>query len=90
MPLSAAQAGIWLGQQLDPSNPAYNTGECIEILGAVDPAAFERAATAYALPAGTQWEWPALRSNGSTFTARTLSLYFVHDIRHHLWGPSSS
>ena len=48
-------------------------------------AAFERAATAYALPAGTQWEWPALRSNGSTFTARTLSLYFVHDIRHHLW-----
>ena len=43
LPLSAAQAGIWLGQQLDPSNPAYNTGECIEILGAVDPAAFERA-----------------------------------------------
>ena len=43
LPLSAAQAGIWLGQQLDPSNPAYNTAECIEILGAIDPAAFERA-----------------------------------------------
>jgi len=43
LPLSAAQAGIWLGQQLDPSNPAYNTAECIEILGTVAPAAFERA-----------------------------------------------
>ena len=26
-----------------------------------------------------------MRSNGSRFTARTLALYFVHDIRHHLW-----
>jgi nonribosomal peptide synthetase MxcG len=43
LPLSAAQAGIWLGQQLDPSNPAYNTAECIEILGNIKPAAFERA-----------------------------------------------
>ena len=51
--------------------------------------AFERAATAYALPSGTQWEWPALRSNGSAFTARTLSLYFVHDIHHHLWDVNA-
>jgi hypothetical protein len=50
--------------------------------------AFEAAATAYALPSGTQWEWPALRSNGSQFTARTLALYFAHDIRHHLWDLS--
>ena len=48
-------------------------------------AAFEAAATAYARPVGEQWEWPALRSNGSRFTARTLALYFIHDIRHHLW-----
>ena len=47
--------------------------------------AFDAAATAYARPSGTQWEWPALRSNGSEFTARTLSLYLLHDIRHHLW-----
>ena len=47
--------------------------------------AFDAAATAYARPSGRQWEWPALRSNGSEFTARTLSLYFLHDIRHHLW-----
>ncbi|CAN7567700.1 DinB family protein [Terrabacter sp. LjRoot27] len=52
-------------------------------------AAFEAAATAYALPAGTQWEWPALRSNGSEFTARTLALYFTHDIRHHLWDVNA-
>src|SRR6478752_1853533 len=52
-------------------------------------AAFEAAATAYALPSGTQWECPALRSNGSEFTARTLSLYFTHDIRHHLWDVNA-
>jgi nonribosomal peptide synthetase MxcG len=43
MPLSAAQSGIWLGQQLDPDNPVYNTAECIEIRGPVDPVMFERA-----------------------------------------------
>ncbi|WP_225411400.1 myxochelin non-ribosomal peptide synthetase MxcG [Stigmatella hybrida] len=42
-PLSAAQHGIWLGQQLDLKSPVYNAGECIEILGAVDPALFEAA-----------------------------------------------
>ncbi|GAA5036325.1 maleylpyruvate isomerase N-terminal domain-containing protein [Terrabacter aeriphilus] len=46
--------------------------------------ACDAAATAYALPEGTQWAWPARRSNGSAFTARTLALYFAHDIRHHL------
>ncbi|TKD11801.1 myxochelin non-ribosomal peptide synthetase MxcG [Polyangium fumosum] len=40
-PLSAAQHGIWLGQELDPTLPIYNAGECIEIGGAVDPAVFE-------------------------------------------------
>jgi hypothetical protein len=48
-------------------------------------AAFEEAASVFARPGREQWEWPALRSNGSRFTARTLALYFVHDIRHHLW-----
>ncbi|MEW1951834.1 DinB family protein [Terrabacter sp. NPDC080008] len=52
-------------------------------------AACETAATAYARPSGTQWEWPALRSNGSRFTARTLALYFVHDVRHHLWDVTA-
>ena len=52
-------------------------------------AAFEVAATAYARPAGDEWEWPALRSNGSRFTARTLALYFSHDIRHHLWDVNA-
>ena len=51
--------------------------------------AFEAAATAYALPSGPEWEWPARRSNGSLFTARTLALYFVHDIRHHLWDVTA-
>ncbi|MGK3993744.1 myxochelin non-ribosomal peptide synthetase MxcG [Sorangium sp. So ce1024] len=35
-PLSAAQHGIWLGQQLAPASPVYNAGECVEIPGPVD------------------------------------------------------
>lgn len=42
-PLSAAQHGIWLGQQLAPDSPLYNAAECVEILGPVDPARFETA-----------------------------------------------
>lgn len=41
-PLSAAQKGIWLGQQLHPNNPLYNTAECVEIRGALDVSLFER------------------------------------------------
>ncbi|MDN5790418.1 MAG: DinB family protein [Micrococcales bacterium] len=43
------------------------------------------ASAAYGLPEGEQWQWPALRSNGSRFTAETLAQYFAHDVRHHLW-----
>lgn len=56
-----------------------------EQVGAELAAALDEAAAAFARPAGEQWEWPALRSNGSRFTARTLALYFLHDVRHHLW-----
>jgi nonribosomal peptide synthetase MxcG len=41
--LSAAQHGIWLGQQLDLNSPRYNTAECLEILGAIETARFEQA-----------------------------------------------
>lgn len=41
-PLSAAQQGIWLGQQLDPQSPLYNTAECLEISRPLDTALFER------------------------------------------------
>ena len=40
--LSAAQRGIWLAQQIDPTSPAYNIGEYIEILGSVDVVLFEQ------------------------------------------------
>ncbi|SDZ41128.1 nonribosomal peptide synthetase DhbF [Evansella caseinilytica] len=43
LPLSAAQLGIWFAQQLDPENPIYNTGEYVDIAGAVDPELFARA-----------------------------------------------
>ncbi|RKG99431.1 myxochelin non-ribosomal peptide synthetase MxcG [Corallococcus carmarthensis] len=42
-PLTAAQHGIWVGQQLDLQSPVYNAGECIEFQGAVDPVRFESA-----------------------------------------------
>jgi nonribosomal peptide synthetase DhbF len=43
LPLSGAQSGIWYAQQLDPSNPMYNTGEYVEIDGPVDQVTFEKA-----------------------------------------------
>ncbi len=36
LPLTAAQTGIWAGQQLDPTNTAYNTAEYLIINGPVD------------------------------------------------------
>lgn len=41
--LSAAQYGIWIGQQLDPDSPAYWTAEAVELCGELDVAAFEAA-----------------------------------------------
>src|SRR3981189_1075420 len=41
MPLSQGQFSIWLAQMLDPADPCYNIGECVEIAGAVDPRKFE-------------------------------------------------
>ncbi|RJL31017.1 amino acid adenylation domain-containing protein [Bailinhaonella thermotolerans] len=41
--MTAAQAGIWAGQRLDPASPAYNAAEYVEIPGAVDPWLFESA-----------------------------------------------
>ncbi len=42
LPLSAAQFGIWMGQQLALDSPAYNMGQFVEIEGPVDEAVFER------------------------------------------------
>ncbi|HEX2313256.1 MAG TPA: amino acid adenylation domain-containing protein, partial [Thermomonospora sp.] len=33
LPLTAAQTGIWLAQQMEPGNPAYNVGAYVEIPG---------------------------------------------------------
>ncbi|GAB1511654.1 amino acid adenylation domain-containing protein [Actinophytocola sp. KF-1] len=41
--LTAAQEGIWTGQEFDPDSPAFNTAEYVEIHGPVDIALFERA-----------------------------------------------
>ncbi|WP_338930732.1 amino acid adenylation domain-containing protein [Streptomyces netropsis] len=43
LPLLAAQSGILYAQVLDPGNPVYNTGDCVEIDGHLDEELFERA-----------------------------------------------
>ncbi len=42
--LSEAQAGLWYAQRLAPDNPAFNTAHAVWIEGALDVAAFARAA----------------------------------------------
>jgi nonribosomal peptide synthetase MxcG len=51
--LSAAQEGIFRGQQLDPASPSYGTAECIEIAGEVDTERLVRAIRAAVLEADT-------------------------------------
>ncbi|MFG2132156.1 amino acid adenylation domain-containing protein [Streptomyces sp. NPDC048751] len=43
LPLTAAQYGMWLAQQVNPENPMYSIAECVEISGEVDAASFEAA-----------------------------------------------
>lgn len=47
-------------------------------------AAADDAAGVFAGVSGAAWDRPGLRSNGSSFTVRTLGQYFVHDVIHHL------
>ncbi|MEN5060654.1 amino acid adenylation domain-containing protein [Luteimonas sp. TWI1416] len=43
-PLTQAQSGLWYAQRLAPDNPAFNTAHALWIDGALDVAAFVRAA----------------------------------------------
>lgn len=42
-PLTEAQEGLWYAQALDPANPILNTGQYLELTGALDLAAFRTA-----------------------------------------------
>ncbi|GAB4071589.1 amino acid adenylation domain-containing protein [Ancylobacter sonchi] len=44
-PLTEAQSGLWYAQRLDPANPLFNTGQYIELVGALDLDAFRSAVT---------------------------------------------
>src|SRR5262245_14837596 len=46
LPLSAAQYGIWLGQELDRSNPDYMTAEVVELVGELNQPIFAAAVQA--------------------------------------------
>ena len=43
LPLSDAQLGIWFAQSLEPSSPAFNLAEYLEISGPIDATLFESA-----------------------------------------------
>ncbi|WP_324607026.1 non-ribosomal peptide synthetase [Streptomyces griseus] len=43
LPLTAAQHGMWLAQQVNPDNPMYSIAECVEIRGGIDVSLFEAA-----------------------------------------------
>ena len=47
-------------------------------------AAAERLAGIYAAVRPEQWERTGYRSNGAVFTVRTLGIYCLHDLVHHL------
>jgi len=40
LPLTQAEQGIWLGQQLNPRSPFYNAAEVIDIQGQLSAAMF--------------------------------------------------
>ena len=44
LPLTRAQSGIWLAQELDPESTTYNTAAYVEIRGSVDLDRLEAAA----------------------------------------------
>ena len=41
LPLSSAQAALWIAQALDPSSPILNQGQYLEVFGPVDRAVFD-------------------------------------------------
>lgn len=42
-PLTEAQLGLWYAQRLEPDNAVYNTGQYVELTGALDVGAFRQA-----------------------------------------------
>ncbi|MBV8646196.1 condensation domain-containing protein, partial [Paludibacterium sp.] len=49
VPLSVAQLGIWVAQQLDPQSPIFNIAEYLDIPGPLDPDRLARAVRAVVL-----------------------------------------
>ena len=43
IPLTEAQEGLWYAQRLDPTNPVFNTGQCLELRGTLDLETFRAA-----------------------------------------------
>lgn len=66
-----------LEQRYWAADPATTAAELVAAGSAI--------ADAFAAVADDAWERTGRRSNGSSFTVRTLAWYFLHDDVHHLW-----
>ncbi|TWP47311.1 amino acid adenylation domain-containing protein [Lentzea tibetensis] len=53
LPLTGAQTGIWLAQQIEPENPVYNIAWCLELRGDVDLALLEKSVCQAVLETGS-------------------------------------
>lgn len=71
------QDGAAVEQRYWEQDPAAVAGE-VEQAGAEFAQALARVRPA-------DWSRPGLRSNGSRFTVESIGVYFLHDLRHHLW-----
>jgi hypothetical protein len=65
-----------LADRYDLQSPAVVAGELTEAADAL--------AGAFDAVTGDEWDRPGRRSNGSVFTVRTIGVYFLHDVVHHL------
>ncbi|MGV8978214.1 MAG: DinB family protein [Cellulomonas sp.] len=65
-----------LADRYDLQSPAVVATELLDAADAL--------ADAFDSVAGEVWDRPGRRSNGSAFTVRTLGLYYLHDVIHHL------
>ncbi len=61
----------------------YDLQDPATVAAELDAAARSAAAVFASVP-DDEWDLPARRSDGSTFTLRTLALYYLHDVEHHL------
>jgi hypothetical protein len=68
----------------DASATGYRTEQPDVVAGELEAAA-ENLASAFAGLTEEQWQRPARRSDGASFTVESFGRYLLHDLEHHRW-----